>query len=34
MTFGEIFQEFSRREGIYGMGALQVKQLLQSTKEE
>lgn len=33
-TFGEIFQEFSRREGIYGMGDLQVKQLLQSTKEE
>ncbi|MDR9447402.1 MAG: hypothetical protein RI519_06710 [Balneolaceae bacterium] len=29
-SFGEIFQEFSRREGIYGMGDLQVKQLLQS----
>lgn len=27
-SFGEIFQEFSRREGIYGMGDLQVKQLL------
>lgn len=26
--FGEIFYEFSRREGIYGMGDLQVKQLL------
>jgi HPt (histidine-containing phosphotransfer) domain-containing protein len=29
-SFGEIFQEFSRREGVYGMGDLQVKQLLQS----
>jgi hypothetical protein len=29
-SFGEIFQEFSRREGIYGMGDLQVKQLLRS----
>lgn len=29
-SFGEIFQEFSRREGIYGMGDLQVQQLLRS----
>ena len=27
-SFGEIFYEFSIREGIYGMGDLQVKQLL------
>jgi hypothetical protein len=31
-SFGEIFQEFSRREDIYGMGDLQVKKLLEMAR--
>jgi len=32
--FAEIFEEFSKRESIYGFGDLQVKQLMDSMDEE